>query len=139
MKKLIKWTLLFSVSFLGVLALLTGALTQGYLSPRAFGLALVVLFGVSFAVFALAALKHVSVRRRDPSHSPSVDALTQRRRVLGIRAAKAAIAVLGILLVMSLLRMGTVPLFPLLTGVTMNICTIAVVVWILVRLQRQAH
>jgi hypothetical protein len=65
-----------------------------------------------------------------------INEATRKRRVLGIRVGQLAIVVLFVLLLNGLREIGRVPTLPVLVGAGINLCIIAAVVWVIVRLQK---
>jgi hypothetical protein len=138
LRSFVKKVFLFSVGFLIVLLLLAREFIMHSLSPRGLAIGLFILFVVSFLVLTLTVFRRRSVVPMLESPGASTpDVTSDRRRVLGIRAGKTAIVVLALLLLNGLRQIGSVPLLPLLAGVTANVLTIVAVVWVVLRLQRR--
>jgi hypothetical protein len=137
-KTLMKRLLPLSACSVGAMVLLAWGFGRGLLSPRGLGIAILTL-GVVASIWAVIIFKKsakASKVRSDASEL-SIDAATRKRRLLGIRVGKIAIVVLALFLVFGLLQGG--PFLPLLVGAIANICMMAAIIRIVVRLQRSLH
>jgi len=138
LESLVKKLLLFSAGLLAVSLLLAHEFTVHSLSPRGLGIALLILLVATFFVLTLALFRSRSAAPpfERPAGSPTTDPITRRRRVLGIRLGKTAIVILALLLVNALRQIGSGHLLPLLVGVAVNLCTMAAVIQVVLRLQK---
>jgi hypothetical protein len=137
-KILVRRLLPLSASFVAATVLLAFVFSRGLLSPRGLAIALLALciFGGMWAVIIIRkTAKELEVQPGSPE--ASLDAVTRKRRLLGIRVGKIAIVALLLCLVLGLLRGG--PLLPLLAGAIANLCIIAAIIVVVVRLQRSLH
>ena len=137
MKTVMKRTLLMSVCGLGVLMLFTREFAHGMFSPRGLGIALLTVC-IGIGIWAALIIRKTAAELRATSALPgaSMDEATRKRRLLGIRAGQLAIVILALSLVIGLRQIGMAPLLPLVVGAAVNLCTIAVLIRIVVRLQR---
>ena len=138
MKTLMKRLLLLSVCALAVLVLLAREHSHGLLSPRQFGVVLLMLcvFMAGGAVLIMRRTVKEFKEPPGPSGTP-IDEVTRKRRVLGIRVGKVAIVVLAVSLVLGLRQDG--PRLLLLLGAAINLCIMAAVIWAVVRLQKSLN
>jgi hypothetical protein len=124
-----------SVCSVGAMVLLALGFSRGLLSPRGLGVAFLTL-GVALCIWAVLIIKK-SAREFTVPLGPSgvsIDAVTRKRRLMGIRVGKIAIVVLALLLIVGLFQGG--PLIPLLVGAIVNLCIMAAVIRVVVRLQK---
>lgn len=134
-KTLMRRLLPLSACSVGAMVLLALAFSRGLLPPRGLGIAILAL-GVAAGIWAVLIVKKSAKEFKGPS-GLSIDAVTRKRRLLGIRVGKIAIVVLALLLIFGLLQGG--PLFPLLVGAIVNLCIMGAVIQVVVRLQRSLH
>lgn len=132
-----KRLLLLSSCSVGVMTLLALGFSRGLLSPRELGIAIVMLGG-GVGTWAVLIMKR-SAREFKLPPGTSIDDVTRKRRLLGIRAGKVAIAVLAVLLLVRLRGIGSDPLLPLLVTIAINLCIMAAVIQVVVRLQKSLH
>ena len=135
MKTPVKRLLLLSACAVGAAFLFSLGLRRGFLSPRGLAVAILIL-GVAVGSWAVLLVKQSAndlAAPPAPSSSP-LDSVTRRRRLLGIRMGKVAIVALALLLILSLFRGGP-PLALIVAGVV-NVCIIAAIIHVVVRLQR---
>jgi hypothetical protein len=137
-KTLMRRLLPLSSCSVGAMVLLALAFSRGLLSPRGLGIAILAL-GVAAGIWAVLIVKKSAKEFKEPSGPSglSIDAVTRKRRLLGIRVGKIAIVVLALLLIFGLLQGG--PLLPLLVGAIVNLCIMGAVIQVVVRLQRSLH
>lgn len=135
-KILVKRLLLFSAYSVGAMTLLVLAFSRGFLSPRGLGIALLIMC-IAIGSVAVAIIKK-SAKEFAILLGTSIDETTTRkRRLLGIRAGKAMIALLALTLVLGLFRGG--PLAPVLVGIAVNLAMMLSLIWWVLRLQRSLH
>jgi hypothetical protein len=134
-KTLTRRLLPLSVCSVGAMALLALGFTRGLLSPRGLGAAILAL-GLAVAIWAARIVEKSAKESKSPSAAsgPSIDADTRKRRVLGIRVGKIAIVILALLLTFRLLQGGP-PLF-LAVSAIVNLCILAAIIQVVVRLQK---
>jgi hypothetical protein len=130
--------LLLLVCSMGMLILLAREFSHGVLSSRWFEVGLLMV-AAGMGVSAMVIVTKTANGLRGIAGPPgtTVDEVTRRRRLLGIRAGKAMIALLAIALVFGLFRGG--PLVPVLAGIAMNLAMMLSLIWWVVRLQRSLH
>jgi hypothetical protein len=133
-KILIKRLLLFSACSLGAMTLLVLAFSRGFLSPRGLGIALLIM---CVAIGSVAIIKKSAKEFAILPGTSIDDTTTRKRRLLGIRAGKAMIALLALTLVLGLFRGG--PLAPVLVGIAVNLAMMLSLIWWVLRLQRSLH
>jgi len=140
MKSVMKRTLLMSVCAVGVLILLTREFAHGLLSPLGLGIAILTVC-IGIVIWAVIIIRKTAAELRETPLAPGVpiDGVTRKRRLLGIRAGQVAIVILALSLLSGLRQIGTAPLFPLAVGAAVNLCTMAVVIRIVMRLQRSLN
>jgi hypothetical protein len=140
MKTIMKRTLLTSVCAMGVLILLTRGFAHGLLSPRGLGIALLTVC-VGIGIWAVLIIRKTAAELRATSvpAGASIDEATRKRRLLSIRAGQLAIVILALSLLIGLRQIRTAPLLPLVVGAAVNLCIMAVVIRIVVRLQRSVN
>jgi hypothetical protein len=128
----------FSASFVAAVVLLEFGFSRGFLSPRGLAIGLLALC-ISGGMWAMIIFRKSAKELEVQPGSPgaSIDAVTRKRRLLGIRVGKIAIVVLVLLLVLGLLQGG--PLLPRLVGAIVNVWIIAAIILVVVRLQRSLH
>lgn len=132
---LLKRLLPLSVCFLVAGITLSYANSQDVLSGRTLGIALLTL-GIGGALWAAHILKRTATEFRvSPAEFgvPAGDA-ARKRRLLGIRIGKVATVFLGFLLIFGLLQNG--PWLPRVVGATINVCIMAAIIRVIVRLQK---
>jgi len=128
-------TLLFSVGFLSISLLLARAFVMGFLSPRALGITLLLVFVASLAVFTriVAGLRTGSgIQGEDRP----LDQAGRKRRLRQIRLGEIAIVILVVLLLNALFRLRHEFLLPQLVGIGMNILITITVARVVIRLQK---
>ncbi len=137
-KMLIRRLVALSACFVVAMVLLALGFSRGLLSPRGLGIAILTL-GVAVGIWAVLIMRKSAKELKVPPGPPgaSIDAVTRKRRLLGIRIGKVAIVVLLLLLIFGLLRGG--PLLSLLAGAIVNLCIMAVIIQMVIRLQRNLH
>jgi hypothetical protein len=135
-KTLMKRLLLMSVCSVGLMTLLAYEFSHGILSPRGLAIALFMLC-IAISVGVVLIGRKTAEEFRVPPGPPgaSIDTATRKRRLLGIRLAKAWIIILAVGLLVGLRGIGSEPLLPLLVGVAVNLCMMATAIWVVVRLQ----
>lgn len=118
--------------------LLAFGFSRGFLSPRglAIGLLALCISGGTWAMIILRKTAKELEVQPGPPGSP-IDAVTRKRRLLGIRVGKIAIVILMLFLVLGLLQGG--PLLPRLVGAIVNVWITAAIILVVVRLQRSLH
>jgi len=137
---LMKRTLLMSVCAVAVLILLTREFAHGLLSPRGLGIALLTVC-IGIVIWAVIIIRKTAAELREtptPQEVP-IDGATRKRRLLGVRAGQLAIVILALSLLSGLRQIGTAPLFPLAVRTAVNLCTMAVVIQVVMRLQRSLN
>ena len=110
------------------------AFVAGFLSPRALGIALLLLVVGEAALFLRIVRKAAKVSRMQ-LEPVCVDKAERRRRLLYIRLGKMAILFLVLLLINGLLKLRGGPLMPLLVGIAMNILATFAIARTVMRLQ----
>jgi hypothetical protein len=137
-KTIAKRLLLLFVCSMGIVILLAREFSHGVLSSHAFEVGLLIV-AVGMGVSAMVIVTKTAKELRGVTGPPgtALDEITRRRRLLGIRAGKAMIALLTIALVFGLFRGG--PLVPVLVGIAMNLVMMLSLIWWVVRLQRSLH
>ena len=129
--------LLVVVCCFGAIVVLALGFANGILSPRGLGIALLtvcVAVGIGVVIVTRKTAAELS-ETSEPLGIP-INEATRKRRVLGIRVGQLAIVVLFVLLLNGLREIGRVPTLPVLVGAGINLCIIAAVVWVIVRLQK---
>jgi hypothetical protein len=137
-KTLMRRLLPLSACSVGAMVLLALGFSRGLLSPRGLGVAILTL-GAALGIWAVLIIKKSAKEFTVPPGplGASIDAVTRKRRLLGIRVGKMAIVVLVLLLIFGLRQGG--PLLPLVVGAVVNLCIMAAVVQVVIRLQRSLH
>ena len=130
-----KVILLFSACFVVASVLLAHEFAVGVLSPRALGIALLVLCVGGGFVFVVILVK-VQHRLQAQREASSPDAI-RKRRLSQIRVGKIAIVILVLALINGLVTERNAPLLPLLVGVTMNLLITFAIARTVIRLQRR--
>jgi hypothetical protein len=134
LKSVLKITVIFSACFLGASLLITLAFIRGFLSPRALGIALLLLVLTEAALFVRIVRKVANRSRLQPDPHCTDDA-ERKRRLLYIRLGKLVILFLFLLLINGLFKLRDGPLMPLLVGIAINILAIFAVARTVMRLQ----
>jgi len=136
LKSVLKITVIFSACFLGASLLITLAFIRGFLSPRALGIALLLLVLTEAALFVRIVRKVDNRSRLQPDPHCTDDA-ERKRRLLYIRLGKLVILFLFLflLLINGLFKLRDGPLMPLLVGIAINILATFAVARTVMRLQ----
>jgi hypothetical protein len=137
-KTLVRRLLPLSASFVAAGVLLAFGVSRGLLSSRGLAiglLALCICVGMWALIISRKTAKELEVQLGLPG--APIDAVTRTRRLLGIRVGKIAIVVLMLCLVSGLLRGG--PLLLVLGAAIINLCIVAAIIIVVVRLQRSLH
>jgi hypothetical protein len=137
MKTLMKRLLLLSACSVAAMVALAIEFSHELLSPRQLGIALLVLciaIGTGAVVIVKKSAKEFALAPALPG--TSIDAVTRKRLIWQIRAAKTMIVLMGVALVAGLAEVKNGPLLPLLVGVAMNLMITATSVRTVVRLKK---
>jgi hypothetical protein len=116
------------VCFLGVLFLLAREFVVGQLSPRGFGVAVLILMLAGFFGFVVLLRRGASIERQKPPPAGPADEATRKRRILWIKLGKIFIAVLAIEILGELIELRNAPLAPLVERVVFDVIIIAIIV-----------
>jgi hypothetical protein len=138
MKTAMKVKLAFSFCSVGLVVLVSLAYSNGLLPPRGEGIVLLILsiaIGTSGVLISKKLAKRTGVRPEPPG--ASVDDVTRKRRIRGIRAGKIAIIILLLLLIFGMRQDG--PLYAKVVGAAVNLFIIAAIAQLIVRLQKSLH
>jgi hypothetical protein len=137
-KTIAKRLLLLFVCSMGMVILLAREFSHGVLSSHWFEVGLLIV-AAAMGVSAMVIVTRTTKEHRGITGpaGTALDEVTRRRRLLGIRAGKAMIALLATTLVFGLFRGG--PLVPVLAGIVMNLAMMLSLIWWVVRLQRSLH
>jgi hypothetical protein len=133
LKKLLKFTLLFSACFVAVTLLLIRAVAVGFLSPRSLGIVLSI-----FLISSAAAFLRIVAKMRTTTQPKNLEA-NRKQCLTQIRIAKLAIAILVLLLLNSLFQLRHGPLLPLSVGVAINVLVTVTLVRIVLRLKKSLN
>src|SRR5579864_3906413 len=133
MNRVIKWLLMLSVCSVALLLVLARLFATGHLSPRGLGIGLL-MYCIGVSCLFIQVVKKSA--RTEPEASLRIDDMSRRRRLLAVQAGWTAIAILVLLLINGLRQLGNVPTLPLAVGATMNLLTTAVILRIVLRVQK---
>jgi len=133
----LKKYLLVAACSLIVMVILGRELIVGSLPPAGLIIALVIL-GLAGMVVMILVSKNAANQSGNASGNVLYEA-TRKRRLLAIRLGKTAIVVLVLLLLNGLRELRTGPVLPLLGGVAINIFITAVIVRLVVKLQKNLN
>jgi len=128
---------LFSACYVGASVLLIREYSVGTLSSASFAVSLCALSIVGLALFVLLALRLArAVKPIIANNESSPDPEIRNRRLWGIRAGQAFIALMFLSLINGLYRFRHGPVLPVVVGTGMNLLITFSIVWFVLRLKK---